>query len=70
MAGETAGLTDHFAAVDISRRSAVNPLIVVREEAKAILPTELRQSLVTSYSLKGVVVDFVSFTNQNAQSPL
>jgi len=45
-----AGLADHIAAVNIGRRAAVNPPIVARNEAKAILPLESRQSAVTSYS--------------------
>ena len=46
-----AGLADHIAAVNIGRRAAVNPPIVARNEAKAILSLESRQSAVTSYSL-------------------
>jgi IS605 OrfB family transposase len=46
-----AGLADHIAAVNISRRAAVNPPIVARNEAKANLPLELRQSAVTSQPL-------------------
>ena len=46
-----AGLADHIAAVNISRRAAVNPPIVARDEAKAIFPIELRQSVVTSHPL-------------------
>jgi len=45
-----AGLADHIAAVNISRRAAVNPPIVARDDAKAVL-TELRQSAVTSHPL-------------------
>jgi len=45
-----AGLADHSAAVNISRRAAVNPPIVARDDAKAVL-TELRQSAVTSHPL-------------------
>ena len=45
-----AGLADHIAAVNIGRRAAVNPPIVARDEAKAVL-TELRQSAVTSQPL-------------------
>jgi len=45
-----AGLADHSVAVNISRRAAVHPPIVVRDEAKAVL-TELRQSAVTSHLL-------------------
>ena len=55
-----AGLADHIAAVNISRRAAVNPPIVARDplspgswakwEAKAVL-TQLRQSAVTSHPL-------------------
>ncbi len=43
-----AGLADHIAAVNISRRAAVNPPFVARDEAKANLSLELRQSAVTS----------------------
>jgi len=46
-----AGLADHIAAVNIGRRAAVNPPIVARDEAKANLSLELRQSAVTSHSL-------------------
>lgn len=56
-----AGLADHIAAVNISRRAAVNPPIVARDphspgswgkcEAKANLSLELRQSAVTSLPL-------------------
>ena len=46
-----AGLADHIAAVNIGRRAAVNPPIVARDEAKANLLLELRQSAVTSQSL-------------------
>jgi IS605 OrfB family transposase len=45
-----AGLADHIAAINIGRRAAVNPPIVARDEAKAVL-TELRQSAVTSQPL-------------------
>ncbi|MHC1732955.1 MAG: RNA-guided endonuclease InsQ/TnpB family protein [Bacteroidales bacterium] len=45
-----AGLADHIAAVNIGRRAAVNPPIVARDEAKAVL-AELRQSAVTSQPL-------------------
>jgi len=45
-----AGLADHSAAVNISRRAAVNPPIVARDDAKAVL-TELRQSAVASHPL-------------------
>ena len=44
-----AGLADHIAAVNISRRAAVNPPIVARDEAKANILLELRQSAVTSH---------------------
>jgi putative transposase len=46
-----AGLADHIAAVNIGRRAAVNPPIVARNEAKANLSLELRQSAVTSHLL-------------------
>jgi IS605 OrfB family transposase len=46
-----AGLADHLAAVNISRRAEVNPPFVAREEAKAISMMELRPSVVTSHSL-------------------
>lgn len=46
-----AGLADHIAAINIGRRAAVNPPIVARDEAKATLPVELRQSAVTSQPL-------------------
>ena len=45
-----AGLADQIAAINIGRRAAVNPPIVARDEAKAVL-TELRQSAVTSLPL-------------------
>jgi IS605 OrfB family transposase len=45
-----AGLADHIAAVNIGRRAAVNPPIVARDEAKAVL-TDLRHSVVTSQPL-------------------
>ena len=45
-----AGLADHIAAINIGRRAVVNPPIVARDEAKAVL-TELRQSAVTSQPL-------------------
>jgi IS605 OrfB family transposase len=41
-----AGLADQIAAINIGRRAVVNPPIVARDEAKAVL-TELRQSAVT-----------------------
>ncbi len=44
-----AGLADHIAAVNISRRAAVNPPIVARDEAKGNLLFELRQSAATSH---------------------
>jgi len=44
-----AGLADHIAAVNISRRAVVNPPIVARDEAKANSLLELRQSAVTSH---------------------
>ncbi len=46
-----AGFADHIAAVNISRRAAVNPPIVARDEAKANSFLELRQSAVTSQPL-------------------
>ncbi len=46
-----AGLADHIAAVNISRRAAVNQPIVARVEAKANLSLGLRQSAVTSQPL-------------------
>ena len=46
-----AGLADHIAAINIGRRAVVNPPIVARDEAKASLPLELRQSAVTSQQL-------------------
>lgn len=46
-----AGLADHIAAVNIGRRAAVNPPIVARDEAKANLSLEMRQSAVTSQPL-------------------
>ena len=46
-----AGLADHIAAINIGRRAVVNPPIVARDEAKASLPLELRQSVVTSHPL-------------------
>ena len=46
-----AGLADHIAAVNIGRRAVVNPPIVARDEAKANLSLELRQSAVTSHPL-------------------
>jgi len=46
-----AGLADHLAAINIGRRAEVNPPIVAREEAKAVFPTELRQSVATSHLL-------------------
>ena len=46
-----AGLADHIAAINIGRRAVVNPPIVARDEAKASLPLELRQSVVTSHLL-------------------
>jgi IS605 OrfB family transposase len=45
-----AGLADQIAAINIGRRAVVNPPIVARDEAKAVL-TELRQSAVTSQPL-------------------
>ncbi len=45
-----AGLADHIAAINISRRAAVNQPIVARNEAKAIHRIGLRQSAVTSHS--------------------
>ena len=45
-----AGLADQIAAIHIGRRAVVNPPIVARDEAKAVL-TELRQSAVTSQPL-------------------
>ena len=45
-----AGLADHIAAVNIGRRAAVNPPIVARDKAKAVL-TELRPSAVTRQPL-------------------
>lgn len=46
-----AGLADHIAAGNISRRAAVNPPIVARNEAKANILLELRQSVATSHPL-------------------
>ncbi len=46
-----AGLADHIAAINIGRRAVVNPPIVARDEAKASLSLELRQSVVTSLPL-------------------